>query len=335
MSHSPPRRGFTIVELLVVVALIGILIALVLPARSRPREHARRAQCVNNLKQIGQAFGSYHNAHGCFPPSSTQEILNATKPVPGSSNADGGGAGFSWQVMLLPYVERNNLFEKLTVTDGFPYDGSNDHKLVAAETLHCFRCLTADCPDFAQASEYPKDSSALSNYVAIGATHLASLYRTETRPIGGQQHPNGVMYPGSKTSRKDITDGEANTVIVCETTERDYSAWTDGTTAAVVGLLEASKPTFEMDTSGKWYVPTKGVRTTINCDDRNTPYLMADSHSGSKDWCNGPSSHHTEIVNHLFADGSVRAICDDIDPAIYMHLISRAGGEPVKEYQEP
>jgi hypothetical protein len=222
------------------------------------------------------------------------------------------------------------------VVDGYPYDASAAHAPVAAMPISAFRCASFSGGEFAQAPEYPNDSSALGNYVAIGATHRASLYGTETRPIGGKNHPNGVLYPGSKTCFDDIKDGSSNTVVLAETREENYSAWIDGTTAAVVGLLESSRPKFVLDATGKYYIPDDGAKTTLNCGDEETSparyYLTADLHSGSGDWVHGPSSFHPGVVNHLLGDASVRSVSDGIDPTLYMHLITRDGGEPVDEF---
>ena len=103
------RRGFTLIELLVVIAIIAVLIALLLPAVQAAREAARRAQCSNNLKQIGLALNNYHSAVGTFPLGS-------------SSSADAAGysdkmyAGWTeWgaQAMLLPYMEQNPIYNSI------------------------------------------------------------------------------------------------------------------------------------------------------------------------------------------------------------------------------
>lgn len=101
MNTSPRRGGFTLVELLVVIAIIGLLIALLLPAVQSAREVARRANCTNNLKQIGLALHNYHSVHKTFPPG---RLLN---PV------DGQGHCFSAYAHLLPYLEADSLYDKI------------------------------------------------------------------------------------------------------------------------------------------------------------------------------------------------------------------------------
>ena len=324
-------------ELLVALAIIGILIALLLPAIQAAREAARRAQCANNIKQLGLALHMFHDANKHFPASSTAEELTATSPAPGSDAGKGKGAGFSWLVEMLPYIERQSLYRMINLEKGAAFDGSPDHARVASTVIPFLKCSSFGGPDFSQAPEYPEDSQALTNYVAIGATHLKSLYRTEKEPYGGPDHPNGMIYPGAKTTFRDVTDGLSNTIMLCETAEEKYAALLDGTTASVVGLAEQTSPEFEKsEDDAAYYDPKPGTRATLSYgDERADPpryYIPKKRHSGKQDWLHGPSSHHPGIVNHAFADGSVRVISEDLQPSVYMHLISRAGGEEIGEF---
>ena len=94
-----PLQGFTLVELLVVIAIIAILIALLLPAVQAAREAARRISCTNNLKQHGLAMHNYHSAHRSFPAGMSIDDQMIEQ-------------GFSWHVFLLPYLELNNIYEQ-------------------------------------------------------------------------------------------------------------------------------------------------------------------------------------------------------------------------------
>ncbi len=349
MSDDCSQPVITRAGFLVLIAIIIGGLCLLLPAIQAAREMARSHWCINNMKIFGLAMQGYHNVWDCFPPSMLERpsghFLSASGPVPGSDNTNGTGADFSWQVLLLPHMEEGNCFEKLDVANGFPFDGNPDHRSVAADPRLAIDSDFGDshliCQSFkgsawSGAPEYDPKAAAISNYVALGATHLASLYRTETRPIGGAVHPNGTIYPGSRTSYDDITDGTTNTFIACETREQNYAAWIDGTTAAVVGLAEQTDPTFRLVEGESFYAPTDSARTTINWgnDRKGRHYLSAADHSGSKPWTHGPSSFHPGLVNHLLGDGSVRSVQEDIDPTLYMHLITRAGGEPVNEFFE-
>src|SRR5881296_2048803 len=96
------KSGFTLIELLVVIAIIAVLIALLLPAVQAAREAARRAQCVNNLKQIGLALHNYHQTNDCFPPGA---FLSRNSDGTTANNGD-----FSAHVRLLPNLEQMALY---------------------------------------------------------------------------------------------------------------------------------------------------------------------------------------------------------------------------------
>src|SRR5262245_8563085 len=101
------RQGFTLVELLVVIGIIGILVSLLMPVIQMAREAARRMSCTNNLRQVALAACSYHDARNQFPAGSHQSVDVGGVPTGGTT---------LW-VELLPYFEQRNLFEKWDYVD--------------------------------------------------------------------------------------------------------------------------------------------------------------------------------------------------------------------------
>src|SRR6266851_4573200 len=116
------RSAFTLIELLVVIAIIAVLVALLLPAVQQARESARRAQCKNNLKQIGLALHNYHEALQVFPPGRIVNYVN------------GQGHCFSAYAHLLPYLDQTPIYNLINFTMN-PDDAGNANAAVTALTL--------------------------------------------------------------------------------------------------------------------------------------------------------------------------------------------------------
>ena len=110
------RPGFTMIELLTVVAIIAVLIALLLPAIQSAREVARRLQCTNNLLQLGIAMGNYASTHEVFPPG----VVNDKGPIQNIPR----GYHFGWAVQILPFLEHRNLYRQFDFHHGV-YEGRN------------------------------------------------------------------------------------------------------------------------------------------------------------------------------------------------------------------
>lgn len=179
--------GLTMLELLIVVAVIGILVAMLLPAVQAARENARRHSCANNLAQLMTAVQHYESVHRVYPPGT----INNTGPI--DNRAIGYHVG--WLVQILPYIEQQNAYERVDFTKGV-YDPA--HAVVRG---HTFDSLT--CP-----------SSWVSPNMGTQVSHYAAVHHDVEAPIDSDNH--GTFYLNSSLAYDDIADGHGTTLFLGE-----------------------------------------------------------------------------------------------------------------------
>ncbi|HEX6961434.1 MAG TPA: DUF1559 domain-containing protein [Lacipirellula sp.] len=209
---APCARGaFTLVELLVVVAIIGVLVALLLPAVQAAREAARRSHCQNNLRQIGVALHAYHGANGAFPVGCVEKRVHS-KPE---------ARQLAWSASLLPQLEQQPLWQSIDFSS--PYD-SPRNAAAARTKVPVYLC--------------PSTTRLAAGRDGTVVTSPAGDYRAAATDYGGvygaaQLHPssNGVMLFDRAVSLKEITDGSSQTLIIAEDTGRGFGMdgeWING-----------------------------------------------------------------------------------------------------------
>jgi prepilin-type N-terminal cleavage/methylation domain-containing protein/prepilin-type processing-associated H-X9-DG protein len=213
MKSRSRRVGFTLIELLVVIAIIAVLIALLLPAVQSAREAARRAQCTNNLKQIGLAMHNYHAPNNCFPPGGTN-ASNLKGQV-----AQGWGC-WSAQAMMLPYMEQTTTYNAINFNLASEDLGNGEDMCQTTATtrsISAFLCPSNEVKPYSQYSTVP--------YIFPGNTYFGSVGSGMNQygnspyaelPVGSAA-PNGIFQVfGPAIGIQSVTDGTSNTIAMGE-----------------------------------------------------------------------------------------------------------------------
>ncbi len=345
--HSIYHKGFTLIELLVVIAIIAVLIALLLPAVQSAREAARRAQCVNNLKQIGLAMHNYESSNSSLPPA---KIWSATAASVTSLPNDSAGLGqvlnTTALTLILPFLEQSTLanaynFSLPSCPAGNsapnlkPVGGVSSYLANTTTTstmVNAYLC-TSDIPSMPYNATTPSAAStAYAGYLSQRTSYMlpaGRYYEGFNGPRLAGRPTDGGIFAGSDLSTRfvNISDGLSNTVMVLESRLEKTSVayggyWGQGLWTSTHALVYSNNPGITTSYSSAWpSTMPNGPATLAQVSAANNPRKLGYA------WSIG--SMHPGGINVSFGDGSVKFIKNTIDPAIWFAIQTIANGEVV------
>jgi len=372
LARIAHRRGFNLIELLVVISIIGVLLALLLPAVQRVRFAAQRIQCANNMRQLGIAAHNYSTAHGQLPAGSTLPYaLKASPP----SVADASGIpppeilydmtlqdsparrnsdpirypfGPNWAVYLLPFVEQDSLYGQADVAgymagykDNKPAQRDHWRTVLKDKVIPGYLC-PADAKNAEPFQGYTNNPGpwARGNYAANagpGWWQMSLDGRSYPEAYGTTGPVFGINY-GAVPDR--IPDGTSSTVLFNELRvgvgpSDPRGVWAMGFPGASVTAANAIGD-----------CPTPNDRSETSDDVQGCPDFYYTgignrdrigcntgfANLGWPSWQAQARSRHFGGVNVSFADGSVRFVRDSIDQGVWFILLSADDGHPAGHF---
>ena len=312
INRQSPRQGFTLIELLVVIAIIAMLAALLLPAVQQAREAGRRAQCLNNLKQIVLAMHNYESSYRCFPPGFIQ---------PGTG---GGQLGTLPEPAVLDTViKRQKVFTTIdkwfmppewgwhsfilsnmgegtiTLDFGQAKFGANNvpspNEQYLKTTVQSYVCPSAKSLPSGRPGQGQSQGWAYSTYRGnMGAYDTSGTFQNAPTT------PNGMLYDGSSVRMADVNDGTSNTLMIGDSL---YGFWADGFSCCVRVWDDPGHP----DLFDTWWA--------ANLPSTNSVGLNFFSFG----------SGHNDLCCFALVDGSTRAVSKKVDANVFKAISTRNG----------
>ncbi|MGD9720675.1 MAG: DUF1559 domain-containing protein [Pirellulales bacterium] len=242
-SSAGKAGGFTLVEILVVIAIIGLLVALLLPAVQASRESARRSQCASNLRQVGVGLLAYHDARSAFPPGCVEPTRRR----------------LAWSTLLLPYIEEVAAFDLYDLDAEF-YSARN--RQAAGVLVPIYLCPSTVRLTKARARNTSGDVNRNGQYDPgdeLAMADYGGMFGWANVPPFG----NGALLYDDVVSLRQVTDGSAHTILVAEDTGRGTTMngpWSDGE-----NIFDAGVAINALQNNEIWSDHPRGAQV-LNCD---------------------------------------------------------------------
>ena len=312
MSRRAPK-AFTLVELLVVMAICGVLLALVVPAAMRARETARRGICADHLRQLGLGLANYESAHGVLPPGYVSEWY----PIGGNDR----GPGWGWGAQLLPMLERSDVHDLInfSIDVDWPESLTARHRRVAA-----FLCPSDNMPELIEARV--EEIIVVGGKTVIWSFPLCQLAGANYVGVFGVSEPGvageGVFFRNSAIRGGDIVDGRTQTLAAGERSlnlnyGRGGASWVGSVARALLTSCGSADP----DAIGNCHTEDASGFVLGHTGEGNGPGATGGD-------ANQFLSRHGYGAQFVFCDGHVQFLHGDMNYRIYKALSTRAGGEP-------
>jgi prepilin-type N-terminal cleavage/methylation domain-containing protein/prepilin-type processing-associated H-X9-DG protein len=333
--NNTRAAGFTLVEVLVVISIVGILAGLLLPAVSATREVCRRSQCSNHLKQIGLALHQYLEMHRRFPPGamlipnySFTEKSGWYDPWAEAADIRPGKQGISWMLLILPYIEQNDIYANWNFNKNVRGNASLAQRDIAffycpsrracvrrGDEKIMFDKWTSGGTDYGgclgRCNGFRNEYSTVYN----GPPRISHRFLRDSTLF--KEEKTGIFAPNRATSTADIRDGMSQTIMIGEMQR--------------LHPLPGAKSYEKTNRTSNDGWATAGVATLFNNMLPDEDDQDDGAPGGFNNWFfESAGSEHPLGANFGFADGSIRFLNEDMDTKLYALLGSMNDQEIIK-----
>ncbi len=327
-TGSRRSKAFTLVELLVVVAIIGVLVGLLLPAVQAAREAVRRSACANKVRQVALGMQGYHDANQTFPFGQRARIGwfvytdKSEAPFPQSGKTRSNDAR-TWMIMVSPFAEMTHVYDQIMSTVNLNASVLPISPSLKDTTVGSTKHDLYMCPSDTNAGKiaWSRDNTTNAAYRrGFCGNYLAAAASTTFGGVGSGTALGGMLLPGGTVKISEVTDGLSKTVMLAE-----------GVVVPNVfgDTFDARGGYFYCNYGGTLFSTRYQPNTSIGDKISSQTSWLPKAPTTSGDFQNYARSWHAGGVNVAMADASTRFVIDTVNAAVWTAAGSRNGSEPL------